>query len=161
MIKYPIDKMKKNKVIKLCGHHLLCLQGYQGYGYDSEFEKNMSNIHQELNKTKNKNLKIKISDSPDDLCICCPNLKDGICIGDNDSSIKTKENLQKIAKNNNHIVKLDSIVIKKINIDKNKEYYFNDVVRVINNTFKKLEDVKDICGDCEWTDKCLWYQSKK
>jgi hypothetical protein len=34
----------ENEVIKLRVHHLLCLQGYQGYGYDECFKKNLENI---------------------------------------------------------------------------------------------------------------------
>lgn len=44
-----MKKNPKNNQIYLRGHHLLCLQGYQGYGYDKKFKKNMDNIFHQLN----------------------------------------------------------------------------------------------------------------
>lgn len=162
LMKNDSDKMKENNLIKLRGHHLLCLQGYQGYGYDDEFEKNMTQIHEKLNKNDStENVKIIVDNSPDDLCDCCPNLKRDICVGDIDKSNETDKNLKKANENNQNIIKLDSIVLTKTKLVKNKKYHFKDIIKIVNNTFKKLEDVQEICGDCEWTDKCLWYQSKE
>lgn len=174
--------MKENNIIKLRGHHLLCLQGYQGYGYDSEFEKNMTKIHKKLNittindndnndytnnknnennKNKNNNIKIIVGDTADDLCAFCPNLKEGICAGNAEISIKNKKDLGKIIENNNHIIKLDSIVLKKSKVEKNKEYYFEDLISSVNNAFRRFEDVQEVCKDCKWIKQCLWYQSRK
>lgn len=170
--------MKENNIIKLRGHHLLCLQGYQGYGYDCKFGKNMTKIHKKLNivttndnddndnsNTNNKNninnIKIIVNDIADDLCKFCPNLKEELCAGNAEISIKGEKNLEKIIENNNHIVKLDSIVLKKVKVKKNKEYYFKDLISIVNNVFKQLEDVKEICKDCEWINQCLWYQSRE
>ena len=60
----------------LRGHHLLCLQGFQGYGYDENFVKNMTEINRQR---KLADTTIALTDSPDDICKSCPNLKDGIC----------------------------------------------------------------------------------
>ena len=37
-------------LITLRGHHLLCIQGYQGYGYSEKFTDNMDNIIEDLIK---------------------------------------------------------------------------------------------------------------
>ncbi|WP_263641218.1 hypothetical protein [Methanobrevibacter arboriphilus] len=42
--------INEKKVIYLRGHHLLCLQGYQGYGYDDNFKKNIETIISILKK---------------------------------------------------------------------------------------------------------------
>jgi len=47
--------MKKNNLIYLRAHHLLCLQGYQGYGYDEKFKKNMNKVFHQLNIKNNYN----------------------------------------------------------------------------------------------------------
>ena len=62
--------------IKLRGHHLLCLSGFQGYGYDEDFTQNMSDINL---KRKLSDTTVSLTDSPDDICAACPNLKGNIC----------------------------------------------------------------------------------
>ena len=60
----------------LRGHHLLCLKGFQGYGYDENFTRNMTEVNI---KRKRENVTVSLVASPDDICCACPNLKDGIC----------------------------------------------------------------------------------
>ena len=62
--------------IKLRGHHLLCLQGFQGYGYNDSFVKNMTYIN---NLRKSENTTITITNKADYICRCCPNLKNDLC----------------------------------------------------------------------------------
>ena len=60
----------------LRGHHLLCLQGFQGYGYDENFVKNMAEINQ---SRKLDDTTISITNEADDICKACPNLKNNLC----------------------------------------------------------------------------------
>ena len=145
----------KKKVIYLRGHHLLCLQGYQGYGYDDNFKKNMENIISIL-KNEDSNVKVVLTESPDDLCKFCPNLIDRICIGELNNAEKSMHSIT-----NGKIVSMDSKVLKKAKINKRKEYLFSEAVILVNNSFKYLRDAKEVCGECEWIDKCLWYQSRE
>jgi uncharacterized protein len=161
------DYTDENPIIYLRGHHLLCLQGYQGYGYNREFEKNMAKILNELNDSEY-NSKIIVTTSPDNLCNSCPNLKDDICIVELDVSNKTKNNLEigennknSNYKNNKNIIKMDCIVLKKANIKQNTKYSFEKLIFKVNKAFKQLKDVEEVCGDCKWIDKCLWYLSRK
>ena len=48
----------------LRGHHLLCLQGFQGYGYDEDFVKNMTEINF---SRKQKDTLISITNENDDI----------------------------------------------------------------------------------------------
>ncbi|MDF2505887.1 MAG: hypothetical protein K0R06_3382, partial [Clostridium sp.] len=32
---------------------------------------------------------------------------------------------------------------------------------LVNKKLKTIEDVKDICGDCRWTEKCLWHLNRE
>ncbi|WP_225370441.1 DUF1284 domain-containing protein [Methanobrevibacter arboriphilus] len=59
------------------------------------------------------------------------------------------------------IVNMDSKVLKKAKINKKKEYLFSEAVILVNNSFKYLKDAKEVCGECGWIDKCLWYQSRE
>lgn len=123
----------------LRGHHLLCLQGFQGYGYSEEFTKNMTEINL---ARKSENTIIQLTDSPDDICKACPNLKNNIC----------ENELQ-----NNNIVKMDREVLKKI--DNAHEYNSRDLFDEISQIFNTKESVSNICFNCMWHEKCLFYQN--
>lgn len=123
----------------LRGHHLLCLQGFQGYGYSEDFTKNMTEINL---ARKSDNTIIQLTDSPDDICKACPNLKNNIC----------EDELQ-----NNNIVKMDREVLKKI--DKAQEYNSQDLFNEISQIFNTKESVSNICFNCMWHEKCLFYQN--
>jgi len=142
---------EKDNIIELRAHHLLCLQGYQGYGYDMKFKEN---LEEKLNALKNNNTKVILTSSPDDLCKKCPKLRENICIGDSKS-------LNDSLENNEKIVKMDLAILKEINLETNKEYLFKSLIKIVNNVFLNRRDLKNICKYCSWTDKCLWYQSRE
>ncbi|MDD2643185.1 MAG: DUF1284 domain-containing protein [Methanobacteriaceae archaeon] len=127
--------------IKLRAHHLLCIQGYQGYGYSDEFVKNMDHIVEIL---KNNNNLVVLCNSADDICKFCPNLnEDGFC---------------KDFQTNEDIVLMDEIILSKIK-NSEKEFLTSELFEEINNIFNSEDSVKTICGDCGWIDKCLFYQN--
>lgn len=132
-------------MLRIRGHHLLCLQGFQGYGYNEEFTKNMRLIHE---KIANGEEYIKLVSNIDDICEKCPNNKCEICINRDE---------------NTKIVKMDKIVLEKVLREKNKEYYKgSELFNLINNKlFTKKEDIKDICTGCKWYDVCLWAKQIK
>lgn len=122
----------------LRGHHLLCLKGFQGYGYDEKFTQNMTDINSQrkLEKTR-----ITLTSSPDDICRACPNLKDGLC----------KNHVQ-----NERIISMDKEVLKKL--DAINEYDSIELFNRIDKIFDSMESVSKICFDCNWSEKCLFYQ---
>ena len=122
----------------LRGHHLLCLKGFQGYGYDEKFTKNMTLIN---SKRKLKDTTVRLTSSPDDICSSCPNLKDNIC--ENQSQ-------------NEMIVLMDREVLKKL--DPTKDYNSIELFNKIDRIFNSKESVCEICFGCKWSEKCLFYQ---
>ena len=123
----------------LRGHHLLCLKGFQGYGYSEDFTKNMTEVNR---KRKSENTAITLTNSPDDICKACPNLKDNLC-----------EN----QKQNDTIVHMDEEVLKKL--DTKNEYNAIELFDKIDSIFNTQESVSGICFNCMWHDKCLFYQN--
>ena len=122
----------------LRGHHLLCLKGFQGYGYSEDFVENMTEINQ---ARKRENTTVTLTDSPDDICKCCPNLKDNLC--ENHSQ-------------NERIVQMDKEVLKRL--DTSKEYPAAELFEKIDGIFNSKESVCEICFNCSWHEKCLFYQ---
>ena len=127
--------------IRLRGHHLLCVQGFQGYGYNQDFIENMEHIKSLL---KNKNTMIRILNSSDDICRFCPNL--------------TEEKLCKNEKYNQTIQKMDNEVINKLNI-KNNEINSEELFNKVNQLFKSKKSIDKICNRCMWINECLWAKS--
>ena len=124
--------------LTLRGHHLLCLKGFQGYGYSEDFTKNMTKINY---LRKQNSTTISITNSPDDICKSCPNLKKGIC-----------ENIEQ----NERIIEMDNQVLNKI--DSAVEYNATELFEKTDLIFNSKESVSKICSKCIWHDKCLFYQ---
>ena len=124
--------------LNLRGHHLLCLKGFQGYGYDENFVNNMNHIN---SLRKKDSTTISLLSSPDDICSSCPNLKKDIC--ENETQ-------------NERIISMDREVLKKI--DSTKEYDSKTLFHMIDEIFSTKESVSKICYECIWHEKCLFYQ---
>ena len=122
----------------LRGHHLLCLKGFQGYGYDENFTANMTEVNE---KRKLSDTQVSLTNSPDDICKACPNLKDNICGNE----------LQ-----NERIVNMDNEVLKKLDVS--KEHNSLELFEKIDEIFNNEESVSKICFECMWHEKCLFYQ---
>ena len=124
--------------INIRGHHLLCLQGFQGYGYSEDFILNMTHINE---MRKSKDTIITLTNDCDDICAFCPNLKNNIC-----------EN----KKQNDILKEMDRKVLSKLDI--NKEYNALELFDEVSFKFNTLESVKKICVGCKWNNECLFYK---
>ena len=124
--------------LSLRGHHLLCLKGFQGYGYDENFTKNMTEVN---SLRKQPQTTISLTNSPDDICKACPNLNNGLC---------------KDQWHDKNIVQMDDEVLKKLDIS--KEYDSIELFEIIDSIFDTKERVSKICFNCFWHEKCLFYQ---
>lgn len=122
----------------LRGHHLLCLKGFQGYGYDENFTRNMTDVNL---KRKLKTTTVTLVNSPDDICRDCPNLKDNLC----------EDKAQ-----NDKIVLMDNEILSKI--DPTKNYNSIELFEKIDEIFSTEKSVSKICGECMWHEECLFYQ---
>ena len=123
--------------LTLRGHHLLCLQGFQGYGYSEDFVLNMARINE---MRKSKDTIVSLTDDCDDICAFCPNLNDNICENE---------------KQNKIIKKMDDEVLSKLDID--NEYNAPELFEKVSIKFNTLDSVKNICVGCKWEEECLFY----
>ena len=124
--------------IKLRGHHLLCLQGFQGYGYSEDFISNMTCINE---LRKDEDCVITLTDKTDDICTFCPNLNDDIC-----------EN----KKQDEMIERMDREVLQKL--DSKKEYNAIELFEDASEKFNTIKSVENICLGCKWREECLFYK---
>lgn len=122
----------------LRGHHLLCLKGFQGYGYSEEFSENMTEIN---SLRKENDTTIMLVNEKDDICKACPNLKNDLC---------------ESSDHNRKIVRMDDNVLSKI--AKEKEYNAVELFKKVDELFPDKKSVENICFNCNWHEKCLFYQ---
>lgn len=122
----------------LRGHHLLCLKGFQGYGYDDDFVKNMIDINVQR---KQDTTTVTLANSCDDICKSCPKRENNLCENENQ---------------NKRIVDMDNEVLKKL--DGTKEYNAVELFEKVDSIFNTKESVSKICSNCMWHEKCLFYQ---
>lgn len=128
--------------VKIRAHHLLCLQGFQGYGYSKEFTRNMSHIKDELNQ--NPTILLKIKTSPDSICKHCPNCSNFKCNADATSEIRIRE--------------MDNLVLETLKIIEGQIVSWSKIRSLTSNLSQKNLD--KICGVCSWKDKCIYFQSR-
>lgn len=63
-------------MIRLRGHHLICLHFFSGEGFQPGFIKNLK----EIRKRAESGEEVSPCPGPDDICACCPHLKAEACI---------------------------------------------------------------------------------
>lgn len=128
--------------MKIRAHHLLCIQGYQGYGYSNDFVINMNSI---VNSIKShENIEFELTSKCDDICKFCPHNINNFCYN-----------------NEEKIRNTDNIVLGTIGYKSGQREKISSLFSIVNKKFKSRSSVKEICGTCKWKEKCLWYSSKK
>lgn len=140
MLKSQKDGEYSN-IIKIRAHHLLCIQGFQGYGYSRDFKMNMAKVIRNL---KSEEQFLEIVAECDVICSHCPHKKDGLC--------------RKTPESNEMIKKMDLNVLKKLGLKEGTRSKAKNVFSLLDRKIKAT-DVCEICGDCFWKNKCLLYIS--
>ena len=121
-------------------HHLLCIQGFRGYGYNKEFTANLREIVRKINSTTS--LCAKIVCECDIICSKCPHNIDGRC-----EKKRVKE--------------LDQIVLKELNQQKGKRVLLSNVLKQVREVFNDRGKLNKTCQACQWKDVCGWFTIDK
>ncbi|MCK9150962.1 DUF1284 domain-containing protein [Methanobacterium alcaliphilum] len=126
--------------IRIRAHHILCIQGFKGYGYSEDFVHNMTEIIDYLET--NHSIVVETIKSTDDICLYCPHSKKGQCHESKDSDKR--------------ITAMDQKVIEYLGIHDNNTYSYNHLLKLLHEKIDFLK-LKDICGDCSWIENCNLY----
>lgn len=131
---------ESSDILKIRAHHLLCIQGFQGYGYSRDFERNMERIVNFL--TSNPNSPLELMVGADIICQKCPHLENGHCNRSSSSTIRD----------------MDLKVLKKLGLKEGAREPAQKLLGEVKAWDR--HDLQGICWECSWKDKCLLYLSK-
>ena len=120
--------------LSLRAHHLLCLHGFRGLGYDERFVRNMTAIH-DLLRTRAVT-EIVVTDEPDDICAACPHMAQGCCERDYpESKVGAKE--------------LDRRVLRLLEIEPGRAFGPDELLSLVRARISP-DDLAVVCEGCEW-----------
>ncbi len=135
------ERVEYSDPIRIRAHHLLCIQGFQGYGYTKEFVVHMGMVVSFLKSNPYFNL--KIIDNTDELCSKCPHNDDGKCVKGSEDELD----------------KIDRQIIESASLDIKHIYTVQDAFNTINKNLDR-EHIVNICSDCSWKNICLFFIEK-
>lgn len=123
------------KEYQIRAHHGMCLAFFEGKGYSNDFTVNMGKMKQLLSE----NPKVCILAETDDICSCCPNNEEGICL----SEEKVRD--------------YDGQVLGLCGLKSGVKLLWEDFEKLVETNILKPGKRKDICGGCQWNSICEKY----
>ena len=120
--------------MKLRFHHLLCILGFRGLGYDEKFIKGMKRIVQKIKE--NPHVEIELIRGCDDICAACPFNIDGLC---ENEAIGGEEKVRE----------KDRQVAGRLDLKAEDVLTIKEVLDSVKEKIKP-DDLSVICKDCPW-----------
>lgn len=130
-------------MIKLRGHHFICLHFFSGEGYDDIFKENLRDI---LARAVTED--IEVCEDADQVCEKCPYLKDSKCLYD--------EHADDVIRG------MDRTALKLLKVDKDATIKWQNIKKDIPGVFPQW--LREYCGECDWKKVCErneFYQALK
>jgi hypothetical protein len=121
-------------MVRLRGHHLICLHFFLGEGYNPEFIDNLK----EVLKRAEAGEEIEIWAGADDVCRECPYLRGKLCLYDKDAE--------------NEIREMDRTAIELLGLEKGTGVKWTDINKKIRGIFR--EWAERYCEECDWRWVC-------
>lgn len=127
-----IHKEKKPEVWKIRPHHGLCLQFFEGKGYSEGFTAHMGQVKKALERDG----QILITESADEICQCCPNLREGVCVSDEKVRL------------------YDRRVLEKCGLNQGETLSWKEFSGLVRGKIIAQAERKNVCPDCQWRELC-------
>jgi hypothetical protein len=121
-------------VVRLRGHHVVCLHFFLGEGYKPEFIENLKEVLRRAEAGE----EIEILVGADDVCRKCPYLKDTICVYDENAEDEIRD--------------MDRTAIKLLGLRNKGKAKWTDIKKKIPIIFKKWKE--RYCEGCDWRSVC-------
>ena len=119
--------------LKIRAHHLLCLLGFRGLGYNQEFIAVMRKVVERVRP--NSVFPVTVIAERDIICAACPHNKEDKCMKKADSERKVKAR--------------DLEVLRRLGLEVGAQIPVAKAWARIKGSLS-LKDLAEICRDCEW-----------
>ena len=130
-------------MIKIRGHHLLCMRGFQGLGYSETFVQKMTDVIDMFFNQPEK--EVEIAAESDEICIACPHDCNNVCSKHDDSDEEVK--------------KQDHKVLDVLGVSPGTRKTIKELNTLVDEKINSFPVIKEICRECEWREDCLYYVS--
>jgi len=120
-------------MVRLRGHHLICLHFFNGEGYDDIF---IENLREVVGRTETED--ISVCEAADEICEKCPYGKDAKCLYDEGADEEIRV--------------MDKAALGLLGIDKNERITWQKIKGKIPGIF--LSWYRDYCHECDWKHVC-------
>ena len=120
-------------MIRLRGHHLICLQFYRGEGYSRDFVEHLFHI---LERVKFED--VEVVEGVDDICSVCPHNSGNICTYSDSAESEVRE--------------IDKLAVELLSLRTSSKVKWNEIrgrVKSILGTWKEK-----VCKSCSWKEVC-------
>lgn len=117
----------------LRGHHLVCLNFFNGEGYDEAFIKNLKNLMDRVKEEE-----ITISSGADDVCRSCHYLE--------------KDRCQYLKHSDEEIMGMDAKALALLALSHGDKVKWNELKDKISKIFPEWFSL--YCKDCNWRNAC-------
>jgi hypothetical protein len=121
-------------VIKLRGHHLICLQFFHGGGADAGFDENLRETLRRAEKSE----MVEVCQGPDDICHKCLHLNDKQCGYEKNSDAEIRE--------------MDLYALQLLNLMEKSWVVWSEISGKMPFVFNKWSE--RYCGGCDWKTAC-------
>jgi len=120
-------------MIRLRGHHLICLHFFNGEGYDDTF---IENLRQVMGRTETED--IEVCETADAICEKCPYVKDSKCLYDEHADDEIRE--------------MDKAALRLLGTDTYERITWQKIKQKIPEIF--LLWYGGHCNECDWKQAC-------
>ena len=120
-------------MVRLRGHHLICLHFFRGEGYEDIFIENLMNV---MERTETED--IEVCEAADAICEKCPYVKDSECLYDEHAD--------------DEIRKMDKAALRLLGMDTYARVKWQKIKEKIPEIFGLWHG--DHCNECDWKQAC-------
>lgn len=125
--------------MRLRGHHLLCIQHFQGYGYDPRFIRGMACIVEHLEK--NPDEPVEVAAVADDICAACPHRTGGRCSADASGDSERA------------VAQRDSDTLRLLGVSPGAVLPYSQLLARLR-AIPPESLLTSVCGGCQWIELC-------
>ncbi|MBI3355246.1 MAG: DUF1284 domain-containing protein [Nitrospirae bacterium] len=129
-----VTEDSSSALIRLRGHTLLCLQGFRGEGYSSEFIANVAAINGTL--TDHPEVLVEVLASPDAVCAACPHRHPSGCTLNGERSEE-------------EMMEQDHEALRRLELKAGDRLRWREILVRIRASVTG-DDLPSICGGCRW-----------